>query len=248
MGPKGEPGCAGRPGPCGPAGPKGEPGCSGRPGPCGPQGSKGDPGCQGPMGPKGEPGCAGRPGPCGPKGEPGCQGPMGPKGEPGCQGPMGPKGEPGCQGPRGPKGDRGPSAATELASLLSSTCTYKTIDRDCAVTFDNDPTLVGMSLNDSCSAVTLGSADYYRLSFGISVESCSGSPLIEVIVNGTSSQFYVPVNPCGETTIDLVHPFSAYSTIQFVIRNGCVDLKHVEGYNVYSAHLVITGYNIGCDC
>nr|XP_028603662.1 collagen alpha-1(XXVIII) chain-like [Podarcis muralis] len=105
----------GHPGPPGPFGPKGD----GYPGPPGLPGLPGAPGDQGPEGiglpgPKGDPGIrgpAGLPGPSGeglpgPKGNVGRQGPPGALGPPG-EGIQGPKGEQGIQGMPGPRGAPG---------------------------------------------------------------------------------------------------------------------------------------------
>ena len=72
-----------------PLGPKGDTGEIGPPGPQGPKGDTGDTGPQGPQGPKGDSGDTGPQGPQGPKGDTGDTGPQGPKGDTGDTGPQG---------------------------------------------------------------------------------------------------------------------------------------------------------------
>ena len=136
MGPKGDTGATGDPGPTGPKGDTGDigpqgvtgpAGVTGDTGPIGPQGLQGD---TGDVGPKGDTGATGDPGPTGPKGdtgEVGLQGDIGPAGPTGDTGSIGPQGDTGpagatgATGPTGPTGDTGPPAMFNLTEV-TQTC------------------------------------------------------------------------------------------------------------------------------
>nr|WP_286672582.1 tail fiber protein [Cohnella hashimotonis] len=103
VGPKGDKGDRGAPGPQGPQGAKGDAGPTGAIGPQGAKGDAGPIGAIGPQGAKGDAGPTGAIGPQGAKGDAGPTGATGPQGVKGDTGPAGPQGPPGTAGSAGPK-------------------------------------------------------------------------------------------------------------------------------------------------
>lgn len=236
------------PGPIGPKGPKGDKGDQGPEGPMGeqgpegPMGPKGNKGAQGPRGTKGAQGpegATGPQGPVGPKGDTGKTGPQGPVGPKGDQGETGATGAQGPVGPKGPQGAPGLQAIEAFASFYNSSA--QTVTNGNPIIFTGS--LVskgGITIDASRTNISLGNNSYQRLSYGVNVESFTGNPGIQLVVNGVGSGQIVPIRNVGYYATDLIYNIPVNSVLQFRIIGGDVTLITLGGIN---ANITITSYS-----
>ena len=248
------PGPPGRPGPQGPRGlrgPQGIRGAQGIQGPAGARGAQGIQGLPGPRGLPGSPGSAGMQGPAGPRGlrgfpgangEQGPAGPRGLRGFPGAAGEQGPAGPRGLRGFPGANGEPGPAGAAAIASYGSVMNTAPlTIGEGETLRFNTVSSLNNTSFEPCSSTMTLCDQTVYRVAFGVVVQSFTGNPTVEMLINGAACGICLPINHVGGVSFECVSCFAPNCTIGFVVRGGSVTLQSPGGMNAF---LAVFGINI----
>lgn len=165
---------------------------------------------------------------CNPCCNPCCRGPQG------IQGPTGPQGIQGVAGPIGPTGPTGPAGPAAIAcfgSVMNNT--PLTVSAGEVLTFNTVVSLNNTTFDLATSTMTLGIQPYYRMAFGVVVQSFTGNPTLEMVLNGVGSGVYLPINHEGGVSIDYISPYTPNSTIQFVVQGGSVTLQSPGGYNAF---------------
>jgi hypothetical protein len=119
----------------------------------------------------------------------------------------------------------------EFGSLLNLECGM--IDENSPIVFHQMAGMEGVRVMHNGCGLILGKAHYYKVSFGITIESYTGSPVAELMVNGKSTAVCVPIRGIGCASIDWIDSFSANDTVSWVIRGGCVELAGPCGVNAY---------------
>jgi hypothetical protein len=136
----------------------------------------------------------------------------------------------------GPKGDPGTSGIMEFASLLNlEPCT---IDENSPIIFHQMAAMEGIRVDRNGHGLILGDTRYYKVSFGITIESYTGSPTVELVVNGKPTAVCIPICGTGCTSIDWIDAFDCGDTACWVVRGGCIALASC-GVNVYFSVLGI---------
>ncbi|MFT9077751.1 MAG: hypothetical protein ABF463_09295, partial [Ethanoligenens sp.] len=147
------------------------------------------------------------------------------------QGDIGPTGPQGNIGPTGPTGATGPTAIASYGSVMNNT--PLTISTGGILTFNTIVSLNNTTFDIATSTMTLGTQPYYRVAFGVVVQSFTGTPSLEMVLNGVGSGVYLPINHEGGVSIDYISSYVPNSTIQFVVQGGSVTLQSPGGYNAY---------------
>jgi hypothetical protein len=125
---------------------------------------------------------------------------------------------------------------TEFGSLLNLESYL--VEEGSAICFHQMTAMVGVRVDSHGHGFVLGDAQYYKMSFGLTIESYSGSPTIEFVVNGQPTLISLPIKDIGCTSIDWIDAFDCHDTVCWVVRGGCVALASC-GVNAYFSVLGI---------
>jgi hypothetical protein len=159
----------------------------------------------------------------------------------GPQGPAGPQGPEGPPGPQGPPGTTPAPAATpsavpaQFGSVINVGAV--TLSSGAALTFNRDGAFSGTSIDGARTALTLGSAGYWRITSSISVESLTGTPTLYALSDGADTGVSVRIAAPGTVSLDLIHSFPANAKLALAVRGGQITLT--EECNAF---LTATGY------
>ncbi|MDR2043054.1 MAG: hypothetical protein LBQ15_01550 [Clostridium sp.] len=94
--------------------------------------------------------------------------------------------------------------------------------------------MMNTTLDDCGTTLILGDCcPYYKVSFGAVVQSYSGSPIIELFRNGKGTGIAVPVCGTGNVSIDWIDSFGPHAALQWVVREGCIELLSSCANNAY---------------
>jgi hypothetical protein len=108
------------------------------------------------------------------------------------------------------------------------------------IKFSRPAVLEGMTVDAAGETLTLGTAPYHRIHFGVNLETFAMNSRIEMIQDGVGTGIYVPI--CGEgiNSIDWIAKYPPHATIQFKVDVGGITLGSPGGCNAF---LTVEGYN-----
>lgn len=130
-----------------------------------------------------------------------------------------------------------PPFRTELASLLNTG--GQTIDDSGIVSLNQVVSISNMVYDAAASILTLGVSNYYKITYGVTVESFTGNPVVEVIANGLNTGILMPINSIGNATLSFIESYPIGTTIQLAVRNGSITLSSVGN----NAFLEVVGFD-----
>lgn len=142
-----------------------------------------------------------------------------------------------CNKPPKPPIPPRPPFRTELASLLNTG--GQTIDDSGIVSLNQVVSISNMLYDAAASILTLGVSNYYKITYGVTVESFTGNPVVEVIANGLNTGILMPINSIGNATLSFIESYPIGTTIQLAVRNGSITLSSVGN----NAFLEVVGFD-----
>jgi hypothetical protein len=151
----------------------------------------------------------------------------------GIPGPAGPA------GPIGPIGPAGPSGISEFASLMNDQPLELRVGD--FLSFSRAAVLEGLTVDAANETLTLGTARYCRIHFGVNVQSYGGGARLEMVQDGVGTGIYVPICENGISSLDWIASYPPNTKIQFKLDVGGITLGSPGGCNAF---LVVEGYRI----